>query len=281
METNHMKENHEEAPADVFSLIRSPEVRDFLRREAELDIFNKEQLILHSYISIRQKMVMLKQLADTGNEEEAGLIREMQDILTEYLDQIYHPAVRTIFLLKTIYPYMEEAQIKENSWFKDAYDTVGEVIEVLEPYSRDGLGMSLYGLVSVVQVPKDEKLRKPFAFTLSWIGGKWQIKDIIVYGKGKESLRARGFNEDTIFRFTTTCGSYPLPFENGSRLKLQMPFMEEPFYGILSSQKDCFGQWYHHLYDENDTEGEHLISLTYVEIELTSRYSSLDWIERP
>ena len=105
METNHMKENHEEAPADVSSLIRSPEVRDFLRREAELDIFNKEQLILHSYISIRQKMVMLKQLADTWNEEEAGLIREMQGILTEYLDQIYHPAVRTIFLLETISIY--------------------------------------------------------------------------------------------------------------------------------------------------------------------------------
>lgn len=31
---------------------------------------------------------MLNQLADTGNEEETGLIREMYDILAEYLDQI-------------------------------------------------------------------------------------------------------------------------------------------------------------------------------------------------
>lgn len=287
MEANHVKVNCEEAPADVFSLIRSPEVRDFLRKEANLDIFNKEQIILYSYISIRQKMVMLKQLADTGNEEEASLIREMHDILAQYLDQIYHPAVRTIFLLEIIFPYMEDAQIKEKSWFKDAYDTVGEVIEVLEPYSQDELGMSLdelgmslYGYVSVVQVPQDEKLRTPFAFTLSWIGGKWQIKDIIVYGTGMESLGARGFNEDTIFRLTTTGGSYPLPFENGSRLKLQMPFMKEPFYGIISSKKSRTGKWYHHLYDENDTEGEHFISLTDGEIELTSYYSSLDWIER-
>lgn len=30
--------------------------------------------------------------------------------------------------------------------------------------------------------------------------------------------------------------------------------MEEPFYGILSSWKDCYGQWYHNFYDENDPE---------------------------
>ena len=88
MEINRMVGTNAECPADVFSLIRSPEVRGFLRKEAELDIFNKEQIILHSYISIQQKMVMLKQLADTGNEEEASLIREMHDILAQYLDQI-------------------------------------------------------------------------------------------------------------------------------------------------------------------------------------------------
>ena len=186
--------------------------------------------------------------------------------------------VRTIFLLEIEWPYLEDYSIEKESEFVSAYDTVDELIEMMEVYSENEMDMSLYGYVSVVQVPQDKKLRQPFGFTLFWIDGKWQIKDIIVYDK--ESLKARGFSEDTIFRFTTTRGNYPLPFENGSRLKLQMPFMEEPFYGILSSQKDCCGQWYHHLYDENDTEGEHLISLTYVEIELISRYSSLDWIER-
>lgn len=115
MEINRMAGTNAECPADVFSLIRSQEIRDFLRNEADLDIFNKEQLILHSYISIQQKMAMLKQLADTGNEEEARLIREMHDVLAEYLDQIYHPTVRTIFLLETIYPYMEDAHIKKKA----------------------------------------------------------------------------------------------------------------------------------------------------------------------
>ena len=69
MEMNNMKEDYEDNPTDVYSVIKSSEVRDFLRNEAKLDIFEKEQIILHSYIPVRQKIAMLKQLADMGNEE--------------------------------------------------------------------------------------------------------------------------------------------------------------------------------------------------------------------
>ena len=69
-----------------------------------------------------------------------------------------------------------------------------------------------------------------------------------------------------------------MPFEDGSRLKLQLPFMEEPFDGIISSV-DAYG-WYNNLYDENDPEREQFISLSYAEINMCSRYSPLDWIER-
>lgn len=283
MEMNDMKDIHEKFPADVYDLIRSPEIRDFLRKEGNLDIYDKEQIILHSYISVPQKITMLKQLACTGNEEEAGLINETHDILAQYLEQIYHPVVRTIFMLENMEPYLKLYQkgiyIKEDSRLIDAYDTVDEMIKRdLELYPQDGQGTSLYGLASAVQVPQDEKLRTPFAFTLFWIDGEWQIKDIIVLDK--DDLKTRGFSEDTILRFTHTDGSYPLPFEDGSRLKLQLPFMEEPFYGILSSWKDCYGQWYHNLYDENDPKRVRVISLTYAEIGITSRYSTLDWIER-
>lgn len=281
MEENMMNDTNEENPFDVYSVIKSPEVRDFLRNEAKLDIFEEEQIILHSYISVRQKMAMLKQLADMGNEEEAGLIKEMHDILAECMNQIYHPVVRTIFLLENMEPYLETVQksifIDESGRLVDVYDTVDEMIKGdLELYSQEGRGMELYGYVSVVQVPQDEKSRTPFAFTLFWIDEKWQIKDIIVYDE--ESLKVQGFSDDTIFRFKSTGDSYPLPFEDGSRLKLQLPFMEEPFYGIISSV-DAYG-WYHNLYDENDPEREQSISLSYAEINMCSRYSPLDWIER-
>ena len=153
MEMNNMKGDYEDNPTDVYSVIKSPEVRDFLRNEAKLDIFEEEQIILHSYISVRQKIAMLKQLADMGNEEEAGLIKEMHDILAEYMNQIYHPVVRTIFLLENMEPYLETFQksifIDENGRLVDVYDTVDEMIKGdLELYSQEGRGMELYGYVS-------------------------------------------------------------------------------------------------------------------------------------
>lgn len=279
MGTNYEKDEHEGITADVYSVIKSAEIREYLRNEEELDIYEKIEIIFHSYISMHQKLAMLKQLSDTGNTEETGQINEAYDILSEYMNQIYNPTVRTIFLLEIEWPYLEDYSIKKESEFVSAYDTVDELIEMMEAYSENEMDMSLYGYVSVVQVPQDEKLRQPFGFTLFWIDGKCQVKDIDI--QEEVNLRAQG--DGDVFLMMDGIGErrYPLPFEDGSRLKLQLPFMEEPFYGILSSV-NAYG-WYHHLYDEKDTERKDLaksINLTSVDIDLASRYSSLDWIER-
>lgn len=279
MGTNYEKDDHEGLPADVYSVIKSAEIREYLRNEEELDIYEKIEIIFHSYISMHQKLAILKQLSDTGNAEEAGQINEAYDILSEYMNQIYNPAVRTIFLLEIEWPYLEDYSIEKESEFVSAYDTVDELIEMMEVYSENEMDMSLYGYVSVVQVPQDKKLRQPFGFTLFWIDGKCQVKDIDIHEE--VNLRAQGDRDVFLMMDGIGVRRYPLPFEDGSRLKLQLPFMEEPFYGILSSVDAC--GWYHHLYDENDTERKDLaksINLTYASIDLGSRYSSLDWIER-
>lgn len=279
MGTSYENDNHEGIPADVYSVIKSTEIREYLRNEEELDIYEKIEIIFHSYISMHQKLAMLKQLSKTGNAEEAGQINEAYDILSEYMNQIYNPTVRTIFLLEIEWPYLEDYSIEEKSEFLGAYDTVDELTEMMEIYSENEMDMSLYGYVYVVQVPQDEKLRQPFGFTLFWIDGECQVKDIDIYEKA--SLRAQGDRDVFWMMDGTYERRYPLPFEDGSRLKLQLPFMEEPFYGILSSVDAC--GWYHHLYDEKDTERKDLaksVNLTSVGIDLGSRYSSLDWIER-
>ena len=96
----NMKQNDPgESLSDVYSLIKSPEIRDFLRREADFGTAEKREIILHSYIPIRQKQAMLKQLADTASEEETGQLDEIHRVLSGYIDQIYHPTIRTIFIL--------------------------------------------------------------------------------------------------------------------------------------------------------------------------------------
>lgn len=126
--------------------------------------------------------------------------------------------------------------------------------------------------MTVSQLPQDAKVKEAFRFTLYWIDGSWQIKDLEI---DEKDLEAQGVSEDTVrqYGFWGLTTRHPLPYKVGDRLKLQLPFMKVPYYGILGSEKDGNGCWYHWL---NDWE----IDLSYAEIDLTSRYSTFDWIER-
>lgn len=153
-------------------------------------------------------------------------------------------------------------------------DTLDELIEELDSFCV-GEEESYYWFVGVTQVPQNEKVNLPCWFRMFWIDGKWQIKDLCIEDG---ELEMRGISQDTRWRFDHLGERYPLPFQNGDRLKIQMPFMKEPFYGILCSELDGNGCWYHWL-NRNEEEGE-CVDLSYIEFNDCSGYSTLDWIER-
>lgn len=269
---------------DVYSIIRSPEIRDYYRRKDVFGIFEKEQLILHSYTSIQKKAALLEQLLKTGNKQERRKISEMCRVFRDYIDRIYHPSVRTVFLLESSRMIWdgEEGSIDTMKYGLDgAYETIEELIASMADLCS-GCEDEYCADVTVLEVPQGKKAVTPFGFSLFWIDGKWEIKDLHL-GYGFEELRVQGFHKDTENRFGDCCGGHhPLPFENGCRLKLQLPFMKEPFYGTLESELDGLGCWYHFLYyiDERPCNGTGYVDLTWWEIDLTTCYSSLDWIGR-
>lgn len=261
---------------DVYSVIKSAKIREYLRKEDGLDFFGKEQLILHSYISVQQKMDMLKQLSQTGNEEEQKCVNEMLRIYREYTDLICHPVVRTIFYAQYADPQWENGSISidyQGIWVVS--DTLDDLIEELDSFCV-GEEESYYWFVGVTQVPQNEKVNLPCWFRMFWIDGKWQIKDLCIED-GK--LERRGISQDTRRRFDHIGERHPLPFQNGDRLKIQMPFMKEPFYGILWSEMDGNGCWYH-LIDRNE-KAENGVDLSYMEFNsICEGYCTLDWVER-
>lgn len=266
---------NEDIGFDVYSVIKSAEIREYLRKGDSMDFFEKEQLILHSYTSVQQKMDMLKQLSQTGNEEERKSVNEMLCIYREYTDLIYHPVVRTIFLLEYVEPRWESGKV--NRGYQGIWavcDTLDEVTEELESIFA-GEEESGYGYVGVIHVPQNEKVKLPYCFRMFWIDEKWQIKDMRI--KDTE-LETRRISEDIRYRLEDIVGRHPLPFQNGDRLKIQMPFMKEPFYGIIWSELDGNGCWYHWL-NRNEEEGE-CVDLSYIEFNYCSGYSTLDWVER-
>lgn len=273
------------ADMDVYSLIRSAEIRDYYRRENVCDNWEKKTILIqHAYISVQQKAAMLRQLSETGNEEEKRLTEEMCLIYSRYTDMVYRPSVRTLFVVEDTTLWWDESkgEIDENLKFNAVYDSFDEIIAYMEDvyiYEDRDLRGKACARVTVLHVPPDEKVKEVFAFELFWIDGKWEIKS---FYPSNDELKQQGFSDDAIDFFWYGGWQYhPLPFENGCRLKFRLPFMKEPVYGTLESELDGNGCWYHFLYfDDVDGVSGGSVMLTDAEIDLTSGYSSIDWIER-
>lgn len=273
---NCIEYENKDAASDVYAIIKSAEIKDYFRKENSMGIFEKEQLILHSYISVQQKTAMLKQLSSTGNEEENRKVDELYRVYREYINLIYHPLVRTVFLLEYVEQWWENDDIETDSNMIGAFDTVDEVIEEMAGiYDGKEVKCYGYGYVTVLQVPQDAKVKEVFTFELFWIDGKWQIMILNINADERE---VQGIGEDTADRYGNTKYHCSLPFKNGDKLKIQLPFMEKPCYGILRSEKDengCRSYWL----NRNGKEGKR-IDLTKWELFYYSGYSMLDWIER-
>lgn len=267
---------------DVYSLIRSAEIRDYYRRENVCDNWEKKAILIqHGYIPVQQKAAMLRQLSRTGTVEEKRLTEEMCLIYSQYIDMVYHPSVRTLFVVEstTLWWDAVAGRIDDNLSLGGVYESLDEVIAQMEEFCGNKREKAR-ARVTVLHVPPDEKVKEVFQFDLFWIDGKWEIKKFSI---NDGALRTQGINDDAIdfFDYAGGCQYHPLPFENGCRLKFRLPFMDEPVYGTLESELDGNGCWYHFLYfDDIDGVSGGSVMLTNAEIDLTSGYSSLDWIER-
>lgn len=273
-------ERENKSDMDVYSLIRSPDVREYYRGKNVCDNWEKKVLLIqHSFISVQQKMAMLEQLFKTGTTKENHLTEEICFIYSQYIDMIYHPTIRTLFIMETGDQQWYRGQINSNLSLDNVHESLDETIAQMEELYQGENREKYFAHVTVLHLPMDKKAKEMLQFNLFWIDDKWKIKDFNV---NEDDLHSQGISDNAIYFFTCDSGMqyHPLPFENGCRLKLQLPFMEKPAYGTLESELDGNGCWYHFLcLDEGWIDCE-LVSLTDAEINMTSGYSSLDWIER-
>lgn len=272
---------------DVYDIIKSQEISKFWRENDCMDILGKGQMILHSYISAQQKAEMLKKLSMSGDKEESKLVYETYSIYKSCITGIFHPVGKTIFVLEAVKPYLKDGSIRKKCHVCGFFERVEGLVKEIE-IEFNGAEMLSYAYIYVLHVPQSGKLKNPFDFTMFWLNGRWQVKDIFA---GEESTKFYGFSEDKKSRLCyAPLFRFPLPFEDGSRLKLQLPFMEEPFYGILDSKQDGNGCWYHFLYKSDGKPADFsaqitdtdlsCIDLSGLQINGCSLYSAFDWLER-
>ncbi len=83
----------------------------FFKNHIRLDILEWEQILLQSYVSMQQKISMMKELALYGTDYEFGLLNEHCAILEQCMSDIYQPTRRSVFVLECVEPYFEDCHI--------------------------------------------------------------------------------------------------------------------------------------------------------------------------
>lgn len=206
-------EREDKSKMDIYSIIRSAEIRDYYRQENVCDNWEKIVILIqHAYVSVQQKAAMLRQLSGTGTEEENRLTEEMCLIYSRYADMIYRPSVRTLFAVESAHLWWDETRgsIDDNMGLDSVYESLDEVIVQMEEQYRDERE-SAKARVTVFHVPSDEKVKEIFKFDLFWIDGKWEIKKIFIDDK---EMRAQGISDDAIdFSGSAACSIILCPLK--------------------------------------------------------------------
>ena len=88
---------------DVYSLIRSEEVREYLRKHRKFTVLEQEVIIRNSYYTIEQKLVFMRQLLAEASKdgEDKGAIRLLEDRVRMYefiVNFIHNPGDDVIYM---------------------------------------------------------------------------------------------------------------------------------------------------------------------------------------
>lgn len=297
---------------DVYNLIQSVEVREYLRKHKKFKPLEQEVIIRNSYYTIEQKLEFMKQLLDESEEEtcdkkELELLEERVRMYEFIVNFIYNPGDAVVYMAQ------EETRGYNICQEDNAY-RMSDKIYADTHYFRKFKDVIKYweGAVGTEYTVCVDMI------LLSEQGAKYNADEIVqpvwfhmaIDLEGKVSIRNFGIDDKWFEkkRFSKECvrDSYdrfhsPLPFEHGCRLKLKTPEMLEPVYGILDSSEDCYGCWYHFLCVEdeghdyttvkklmeenkiwveyNDRQVD-IIDLSYPQLDMCDYFLTYDWIER-
>lgn len=274
---------------DIYNYILSPEIQQYYRKNVKLSLMEQEQIVLHSYCSVWQKTKLLRLLMEEMEGSEKERINEMLLLHESILREIEDPKERVLFVAERNASLTRYGRTDMHSIFKyvsvglEYYESLGGIMMELAKEKEDAdkedgdTGFDLM-IVDMIEFPKEGGHKEEVYFKIIWNQGEPQINRVYVDDKW---IRERGFSEDVRDRYNEKFTRNILPFESGSRLKIQTPFMKKPFYGILWSELDGNGCWYHFLYEEDDKEQKgQFIDLSYSELTFGLGYAVLDWVYR-
>lgn len=279
---------------DVYKCIRNEEIREFFRSKG-LSVWEKIQIILHSYASMQKKRDWLSCLLEQVCNDEMQQVSNMIELIDTCLYQIYHTEENVIYIAELRYTPMDRKEWGDEDircYSPDGaeltfYDEMVKMIEYLSDTYALSPGENNHEIYiyQLIKTPH-KKHRIKIEFSMTWIEGKLEIFQMY---PDKEWLERKGISEETIDDFEDAGMGYKeLPFQEGDRLKIKTPLMTEYIHGTLThAAYDGCGCWYYFFTPDGkemdidaDNYVDDMIDLSNHEIELTLGYAVFDWVDR-
>lgn len=269
---------------DVYSFMRSTEIREYMRRNKTFDLEDTIYIILKSMNPYDIKLEALRLLATDKDLSEHDRRHALYVVkYTErILQEICHPDSPTILSVMECYTTEPielntyDASIHEYN-NEDYYSSYQEFIEYnSKDIPEEDEELPRYE-TNIVYPGKDTLHNNPICFSATWFDGVIGIYSIVVEDNWGEDL---GFKESiTDYYWTGHAGRYSLPYPSMSKVKLQTPFMQEPLLGILESSLDGLGCWYHFFYPYTKHGlSKKLLDFSYHSLDLSDDFTVFDWL---
>ena len=240
---------------DIYDLILSDEIREYLRANHVLSIEEKILIIHTAYISIEEKYAALQALLEeTEDQEDREMLSQMCRLYDWAFEQLHSEMPGQIFI-------SADYKDRKNGETRSAYLVDGvfhTYEEVKEFFASDHRHYWPIGTVTATGFPDDidhdpkdilkldciEKwacVDGKFEFIISFdvylIGKHCCLRDFFVEDRERtfEEIVARlGISERVAYLF---CGdktnALPLPFKHGDLVCLDLPCWTQPLYGVM------------------------------------------------
>lgn len=274
----------ESGKLDVYTFIRAQEIREYMRKSRVFDLEDKLHIILKSMNPYEGKLIALKCLAQEPelSAQEKEHVLEVIHYVERLLQELTTPELPAVFVVNECYTVEGK---KQNSYEASKAECVDldyfrSYQEFLKCYSDcvpdEGKSLPQYRIDLVYQVLPSNK-NQPITLWATWFEDGIHIFSIRV----DHTWGTEHYFKDKVMQYLYEDGlSYSsLPYPSMSRVQLLTPFMRQALVGILESNLDGNGCWYHFFYpDGEERTMDNCMNLSWQMMDVGDPLMVFDWL---
>lgn len=264
----------------IYDIMRSEEIREYYRKNVEFDTEEQLCVIMSCYKSLEDQLKLIKNLE--FNQDDKLLVDEMIK-LYELIDIIYKNPHKFFGddcnIIYAVHYQEYKYNIRYPNFdlvnFFDRFTIGTEYFNSLEKTIEHIKQDEIISFEIEMIIIKENEIIYPINFYCNNINEKYvPIRVSFDDDLFKEYQLENALElKNHVYYF-----GKKLPFENGCKVKFQIPIMQEPFYGFLYNDSNEWDEGYYFMHEDNNNDCDFL-NMSYVNLDKTSDYAIFDWLE--